>query len=156
MTRTLLLVAISAASILALGSGARADDADDLAACLEAAPDEGGHPLQCVGTVSGPCADGLADLGYAATADCIQREADAWDALLNSEWKLLMGNLTAEEQDLARTAQRAWIVYRDADCDAVLQLAHPVRGTLWWADCMANRTAERLLALRAMVSDPGR
>lgn len=148
---------IRLAAMLALIAGpALAGDVDALEACLAGAETGGAHPLSCIGTVEQPCFEGLASPGYAETAECISREAAAWDAILNADWRQLMGELDDEtEQPLVREAQRAWIAFRDADCHAALMLAHPVRGGIWGADCERTRTAERVLAIRAMLGDRG-
>jgi uncharacterized protein YecT (DUF1311 family) len=54
----------------------------------------------------------------AATTDCFDREYKNADAELNRIYKLAFTGLDAKAADNLRKAQRAWIVYRDAQCDA--------------------------------------
>jgi len=83
----------------------------------------------CTGTIADPCQmvpGGETTLGM---NQCLAREADAWDVVLNRQWPKLMTR--ASEVDTAnqtgglvldsaaetlRSAQRAWIVFRDAEC----------------------------------------
>ena len=46
---------------------------------------------------------------------CIQASEDAWDQLLNALYKELMNSLDSTGQERLRTAQRAWLAYRDAE-----------------------------------------
>jgi uncharacterized protein YecT (DUF1311 family) len=104
------------------------DDADALESCMVTAWPRDALAL-CTGIVSDPC---QAEPGGQTTLgmnQCLAREADAWDAVLNRQWPKLMTR--AREVDAAnqttvptldsaaetlRSAQRAWIVFRDAEC----------------------------------------
>ena len=112
------------------------DDADALDACMVTAWPRDVLAL-CTGIVSAPC---QAEPGGETTQgmnQCLAREADAWDAVLERQWPRLMTR--AREVDAAsqatdnpgddsggfaldsaaetlRGAQRAWIVFRDAEC----------------------------------------
>ena len=104
------------------------DDADAIEACMVTAWPRNVLTL-CAGIVSTPC---QAEPGGEATLGmnrCLAREADAWDAVLERQWPRLMTR--AREVDAAnqstvpaldsaaetlRGAQRAWIVFRDAEC----------------------------------------
>lgn len=134
---------------------AHADDAADVAACLGNALATGTAPAACIGPVSSACIDAIATPDYVAAGACVAREAAAWDVVLNDEWKALMGLLTQAEKDMIRDAQRAWIAYRDADCRVAAQLAHPSRSGLWGSQCLLDRTAERVIALRNIALDRG-
>ncbi len=158
MTRTLLAALPLAALLLAapLAAPARADDTAVLNACIEEAIGHAEEPQSCIGAVSGPCGEALpSDANYPDYARCETREAEAWDALLNADWKLLLEELDEEDIELVREAQRAWIAFRDADCLAVTMMAHPVRGGLWGAGCERDRTAIRALQIREMLGDRG-
>ena len=108
------------------------DDADALDSCMVTAWPRNVLAL-CPGTVSAPC---QAESGGETTLgmnQCLAREADAWDVVLNRQLPRLMTR--AREVDAAnqtddnsgglaldsaaetlRSAQRAWIVFRDAEC----------------------------------------
>lgn len=49
--------------------------------------------------------------------DCIVAETSRQDARLNRVYKAAMGSLSAERKKQLQTAQRAWIKFRDANCD---------------------------------------
>ncbi len=115
---------------------ARADqlqnDADALEACMVTAWPRDVLTL-CTGIVSDPCraeSGGQTTLGM---NQCLAREADAGDAVLNRQWPKLMtrwrevdaanrttdnpGGLSLDSAaETLRSAQRAWIVFRDAEC----------------------------------------
>ncbi len=129
------LAAIIAALLLAV-LPAQADplqnDADALESCMVTAWPRNVLAL-CAGIVSDPC---QAESGGGTTQgmnQCLARAADAWDAELDRQWPRLMTR--AHEVDTAdqtadnsgglaldsaaetlRGAQRAWIVFRDAEC----------------------------------------
>lgn len=45
------------------------------------------------------------------------RAYEQWDRELNIVYKELMGHLSAEEKDSLRKAQKAWLVFRDAETE---------------------------------------
>ncbi|MET0337648.1 MAG: lysozyme inhibitor LprI family protein [Caulobacter sp.] len=51
-----------------------------------------------------------------AMATCFNHELTRQDARLNAAYKLAMGKRSAAAQKTLRTAQRAWIKRRDAEC----------------------------------------
>lgn len=95
---------------------------------------------------------------------CAQQETQAWDVLLNAEYAETMGwakAMDAQERatfpefakraEALLAAQRAWIAFRDAECG----LAYAVWGSgsmrnIAASACVADMTAERTLALRAV------
>ncbi|MHA1528325.1 MAG: lysozyme inhibitor LprI family protein [Alphaproteobacteria bacterium] len=116
------------------------DDADALESCMLTAWPRNVLAL-CAGIVTDPC---QAEPGGGTTLgmnQCLAREADAWDAVLDRQWPRLMtrarevdaANQTAESSggnsagnsgglaldsavETLRGAQRAWVVFRDAEC----------------------------------------
>ena len=54
----------------------------------------------------------------ADTTDCFDREYKKADAELNRIYKLAFTGLDEKATENLRKAQRAWMVYRDAQCDA--------------------------------------
>ena len=54
----------------------------------------------------------------AATTNCIAHEYEKADAELNRIYKLAFKGLDPKEADNLKKAQRAWVIYRDAQCDA--------------------------------------
>jgi uncharacterized protein YecT (DUF1311 family) len=83
----------------------------------------------CIGIVANPCQQAPGGDTTLGMNQCLAREADAWDAVLNRLWPKLTTH--AREVDAANetgglaldtsaetllNAQRAWIVFRDAEC----------------------------------------
>ena len=131
--RALLIAAIA---LLLAALPARADqlqdDTDALESCIVTAWPRDVLAL-CAGIVSAPCQTGPGGQTTLGMNQCLAREADAWDAVLERQWPRLMTR--AREVDAAnqtpdnsgvpaldsaaetlRGAQRAWIVFRDAEC----------------------------------------
>ena len=154
---------VLAADLLGAAAGAEEALPADLALVRSCLTEAGGA---CIGEVSERCRSetwsGDTTQGIVA---CAGRETAAWDVLLNEEYRATRA--WAEEVDRAEavpefaqaaqgllSAQRAWIVFRDAEC--ALTYA-------WWgsgslrhvaaANCRMVMTAERTRALRAMRED---
>ena len=75
--------------------------------------------------------------------DCMNAELVRQDAKLNAEYTLLMGSLSAERKTQLRSTQRAWITYRDENCNFY---DDPEGGSLARVQanmCMLQMTAER-------------
>ncbi|EFL88677.1 lysozyme inhibitor LprI family protein [Ahrensia sp. R2A130] len=91
---------------------------------------------------------------------CAAKELDRADADLNAAWKQAMAGARRDDADwlpqglparadLLRDAQRKWITYRDAACDAQATMAYggtlqPLLGTL----CLTKLTEQRTADLR--------
>lgn len=117
----------------------------------------------CVGVMAEACmaADG-GNYSTVAMMECISAETAVWDRFLNAEYRQTLasfeamdaaetGPANARRVEALRTAQRAWIAFRDAECG----LAYAVWGAgsmrmLDGAGCFKRMTAERTLELRAM------
>jgi uncharacterized protein YecT (DUF1311 family) len=54
----------------------------------------------------------------ANTTSCMSNEYKKADAELNRIYKIAFKGLDPKEADNLKKAQRAWIIYRDAQCDA--------------------------------------
>ena len=92
---------------------------------------------------------------------CNQAEAEAWDVLLNAEYKAAMaaGKVMDEDEaahfpnldkrvDTLRAAQRAWIAFRDAEClNAYASWGSGSMRHIAGTACMLEMTAERTIAL---------
>jgi uncharacterized protein YecT (DUF1311 family) len=107
-------------------------------------------------------------LGYSCTAvascnnvssqhesnDCAAQAAKAADIKLNAAYQTVMANSDKQRQDLLRKAQRAWISFRDANCNVYDDMTRgkdsPLRGSLatqLYLECVKKMTAERTLEL---------
>lgn len=160
--------AASGASILftaaLTATAARAsDDAQAIAACLDDSADK----RACIGTIAVPCADLPGGETTVGISDCLSREHDAWDTLLNRYWKPLMQAAHASDEAEAprpagapaaaatlRAAQRAWIAFRDAECaHAAAEWGMGSMRLIAGADCMRSMTAERAIEFHDRLND---
>ena len=139
------------------------DYAEELFTCYHSAEDRAAR-LACADKVAAPC---MAEPGGETTVGmsmCLQAETDAWDQLLNDEYRETMAFMTALDDDerayfpgyavrveKLRAAQRAWIAFRDAEC----ALAYAEWGSgshrhIAGSACFADMTRARTIALRDM------
>lgn len=75
--------------------------------------------------------------------DCIAAETQRQDLRLNKAYKDVMAELTPQRKKQLQEAQRAWLKYRDANCDFY---ADPDGGTMAAvssSDCFMSTTASR-------------
>lgn len=123
----------------------------------------------CRGKIAERCSDetegGWSNLGMTA---CIRVEGQLWDELLNEEWGMV--TIWAENGDISEaeffgeqfsgrskallSAQRAWIAFRDAECE--LQYARWGSGSMRHpshAACVSDMTAERVIALVSLMEE---
>ena len=84
------LIGVAAAALLFAATPALADEADGI-----------------------DCAHAMAQQDMNICAD---RDYQRADAVLNSAYRKAMEGLDEHNRDLLRTAQRAWIAFRDAEC----------------------------------------
>lgn len=120
---------------------------------------------QCIGAMAQVCMDdqegGHTTLGMSS---CQNAESQVWDRFLNMENKATMAWSTVADEDEAkhfpefakraehlRSAQRAWIAFRDAEC--ALEYAQWGSGSMRsiaGTDCLMRMTAERTIELLQM------
>lgn len=140
-------------------SAVAAGETESIRTCLA----DAARPMDCVGLTVRECTERPGGDTTVGMVDCITTETDAWDAILNDEYKATMEQLRDADAtgDIAapdltrvatlREAQRAWIAFRDAECRA--QYALWGGGTLRQvvgANCVMSETAERAIELRQM------
>ena len=121
--------------LIVANGGARATEheVDAYGGFLEQCYDEAAGAeakAQCIGAMAQVCMDdqdgGHTTLGVSS---CLGAEGEVWDRFLNAEYKATMAWSAASDEDEAeyfpgfakraehlRAAQRAWIVFRDAEC----------------------------------------
>jgi len=151
------MLALLASPALAEDSSTKADIAA-IQSCLDGAGDD---PTSCIGAISNPCQeepDGQTTLGIDA---CLGREQAAWDAILNRRYKAAMADAKDMDRRLQEEsgtepgvadsllkAQRAWIAFRDAECERQYELYKEgtIRTNIASA-CQNELTAERAIAL---------
>lgn len=100
--------------------------------------------------VADPCIDtfGATGAGNGPMADCYYIEAAIWDALLNENYKTLLGGLDAGQAAKARTMQRDWIASRDSTCNFIYDKIQGSMATPMIAECVAGETARRAMQLK--------
>lgn len=163
------LVAVCAAALVAVRTGVvaqeavRAPDRAALSACLSAAEAARKPAESCIGTVQDRCMKMPGGDTTIGMSDCTGREAAAWDERLNAAYKAaLAGDLGQQDAtgrggrklkgaDLLREAQRAWITFRDAKCDAArLPMEGGTGAGLLAGSCHLQETARQALWLEAL------
>ena len=88
---------------------------------------------------------------------CMGSELDRQDSALNRTYAQTMGRLNVRQQRKLRTAQRAWIAYRDAHCASLVDGDWGGLSRVTAAGCLLDMTIERRLDLQdhSPVSEPG-
>ena len=142
-----------AASVPASAQGVTANIAADVAfedvqVCfLDAA--NGEVAPECVGDAAALCMEQPEGQTTAGMGACLMAETGHWDALLNQSYQEAMDRLAPEVQTALRGAQRAWISYRDAQCDlAAAMFNGGTMRSVAYAGCKMSETAERAIELR--------
>ncbi|WP_332683770.1 lysozyme inhibitor LprI family protein [Bosea sp. (in: a-proteobacteria)] len=88
----------------------------------------------------------------AAMLDCGSAEYAKLDAALNAAYRAATNGLEAEQRNLLRDTQRAWLAYRDSSCSFMSRLGD--RGTmasLSDQSCLMRVTAERTRWLKDLA-----
>ncbi|MEL6599989.1 MAG: lysozyme inhibitor LprI family protein [Pseudomonadota bacterium] len=135
----------------------------EIARTIRVCLDNVDRPEDCIGRYIRQCTSADGNDTTIAMVDCISAEVTAWDVLLNETYQETL--VTLEDRDATgdvltketrrvpslRAAQRAWIAYRDAECDLRYSLyGQGSLRTIVAANCLLTFTAERTIALRDM------
>lgn len=161
--KRLLILFLMAAAVATAQESDRQWMLDDLRACYDGSDTSAGK-MECTFVVSSACQESE-DGGYSTLgiSSCNADEAAAWDVLLNEEYRATMTEFEtydaedakyssglASRVDTLRDAQRAWIVFRDAEClnEYALWGSGSMRNIIGSA-CILNETAERTIELWA-------
>lgn len=90
--------------------------------------------------------------------ECASIEQKAVEARLNQVYQRVLKTLDTEGKDSAATktklvvAQRAWVKFREADCDAVYERhAGGTIRTVMFIGCMQSHAEQRIKALEAFA-----
>ena len=73
-----------------------------------------GQPIGYVSAESDPCSNAA---NQRELTECVAQEYMKADEKLNAVYKPLLTSLDREHQVKLKAAQRAWITFRDAECD---------------------------------------
>ena len=155
MRAVLLCVAVAALAAPARSQEAAVDEAR-VRACFDGAAIGDTQP-DCIGAASNACQQAPGGQTTPAIAACIAAETAAWDAILNDEYRATRAILAGGSDQAIDTeaallaAQRAWIAYRDAECDLAYARWHDgtIRSIVG-ANCHLVFTATRAIELRDM------
>lgn len=149
MTRSFLILAL-----MALGTAAPAQefaakvDVKAVNACFAGTASFETSP-PCVGAQAEICMRAPGGSTTQGIVACASAETAAWDAILNTQYQARMSAAAPNVKAALRTAQRAWIVYRDAEC--ALHYEKYAEGTIrstYYAACMQAEISERAFELR--------
>lgn len=115
-----------------------------------------GDKLVCLGRTAEACMaredDGETTVG---SVKCLSAETEVWDGKLNDEYKKTRAFFatmddgdSGQRVDALKKAQRAWIVFRDAECAMEYSAwgSGSIR-SIAGADCLMRITAERTVRL---------
>jgi uncharacterized protein YecT (DUF1311 family) len=86
-----------------------------------------------------------------AMIDCISAELKRQDALLNQNYRKLMASLSAGRKKVLQEAQRAWIKFRDTNCDFYFDPDGGSAARIDANECLLNATADRAKELAQLT-----
>jgi uncharacterized protein YecT (DUF1311 family) len=86
-----------------------------------------------------------------AMIDCISAELKRQDALLNQNYRKLMASLSAGRKKTLQEAQRAWIKFRDTNCDFYYDPDGGSAARIDANECLLNATADRAKELAGLI-----
>lgn len=94
-----------------------------------------------------------------STAGMVRAISDAnaqWDKRMNAAYKKLKTSMQSNEWEALVAAQKAWLVFRDAQRKSILAMYGNMDGTMWIpvsAQREMDLTKERARYLESLVSD---
>ena len=89
------------------------------------------------------CLESAAGSSTLGQIQCIGVELKVQDKRLNQAYAQVMADLNPRQQARLRSAQRAWIAFRDADCVALYDEDWGTLSRVNANNCVMQRTAER-------------
>ena len=96
------------------------------------------------------------DKSGGVTADmieCTSTEKARQDARLNENYKKLMSKLSAKRKKMLLEAQRAWIKFRNANCNFYFDPEGGTAALLAGTGCLLQVTADRAKELKNLTGD---
>ena len=159
-----LLVSLALGLFVAGPLPARADvpAAKDVAAigdCLHKHDNKRGGSSQeaeeaaCLMIVAKPCIGDKASATARRQIDCLDREQQVWDKILNDSYKTIMNALDPDQQAKLREIQRSWIQTRDLSCGFWYDYFQGTMANPMIRYCNNRETARRAIFLRVFVID---
>jgi len=108
---------------------------------------------QCIGIISEPCTKDEASMPPSEVIACEERERVVWDAILNKSYQALLKALEEDQQKKLREMQRAWIAWRDKNCDFLYDYFQGTMANPMIAACLSRATGMQALYLRGFADD---
>src|SRR5262249_8206185 len=97
------------------------------------------------------CIDKAVEGAWADMFECTGEELDRQDARLNDAYKKLMSKLSRDRKKALLKAQRAWIKFREANCDYYFDPDGGKAAHLNASGCLLTMTATRIKDLEGML-----
>jgi len=97
------------------------------------------------------CIDKAVEGAWANMFECNGEELDRQDVRLNNAYKKLMSKLSRDRKKALLKAQRAWIKFREANCDYYLDPDGGKADRLNVSSCLVTMTATRAKDLEGML-----
>jgi uncharacterized protein YecT (DUF1311 family) len=85
--------------------------------------------------------------------DCMSVETARQDTRLNENYKRLMSKVSAKRKKTLLEAQRAWIKFRDLNCEFYYDPDGGTAARLAGNDCFLQATADRAKELKNLTND---
>jgi uncharacterized protein YecT (DUF1311 family) len=85
--------------------------------------------------------------------DCIVAETSRQDNQLNDNYKRLISKISPKRKEALLSAQRAWIRFRDANCNFYGDAEGGTSARLSADECLLNATADRAKELKLLIPD---
>ncbi len=84
--------------------------------------------------------------------NCAAAETSRQDDLLNAAYRRLIAKLPTEQKEALRKAQRAWVAFRDSECNLAGSFEEGTMGPIVIDDCYSQLTSMRVNDLRLYQS----
>jgi uncharacterized protein YecT (DUF1311 family) len=85
--------------------------------------------------------------------DCIVAETSRQDNQVNDDYKRLISKISPKRKEALLSAQRAWIRFRDANCNFYGDPEGGTSARLSADECLLNATTDRAKELKLLIPD---
>mgnify|MGYP001327296304 CR=1 FL=1 len=124
-------------------------------ACLKRENKAGRDGAACINLYADDCLQREGNHTTMAMRRCLQREFEAWDKLLNADYKSLMASLdTDAKKTRLRDAQRLWNKFVKSFCPLSFEFNGGTMYLLTGDRCMMEMTAQQDLSLKRLAASP--
>ena len=107
----------------------------------------------CLMIVARPCMGDENAASSRRKLDCLDRERQTWDKILNDSYKAMMAALEPEQQSKLREMQLSWVHTRDLTCMFWYDYFQGTMANPMIAYCNNRETARRAIFLRVFTID---